>query len=229
MQPDAGEIQVWRVRTEGVSPTAALIRSLSAEERARAARFARESDRRSYEISHGALRWILAEHLEEAPDRLRFTAGPWGKPALDGPLARSGVEFNLSHTAGLAIVAVAHSRRVGVDVEAARPISDILGIAARVQSEPDFRTLAALPPDRRTEAFWRMWTANEACLKARGLGLASGNHAVRLDPAGRPEPCDSSLMLRFLELPTPYVGALAADGLSPAAITMSDFRCGTES
>jgi phosphopantetheinyl transferase len=49
---------------------------------------------------------------------LVFGAGHNRKPTV------AGIEFNLSHTDGLALVAVAGARRVGVDVEriAARAI-----------------------------------------------------------------------------------------------------------
>ena len=219
---------VWCVRTEGIVPTPALLTSLSDEEAARAARFALAADRRSYELCHAALRWILGQRLGEAPARLRFVTGPWGKPALDRPFAASGIEFNLSHTAGLGLIAVTRGRCVGVDVEAVRPVHEMLGVAARVLCMADRETLAALSVDQRPEAFWTLWTANEACLKALGLGLGAGYHPIRLDARARPVPRDGSLSLRLLELEHPFVGALAAQGMAPVMLSMRDFVFSTE-
>jgi 4'-phosphopantetheinyl transferase len=218
---DEGLCEIWVVRIGDEPVPPGLAGVLSPEERARAARFVREADRRRFEQSHVALRRILADWLGEAPGQLAFVAGPWGKPALAEPFAGTGVEFNLSHTNGVALVAVARGRRVGIDIEAVRPLGDMPAIARRVLSEADCRFLEALPAQRAIEVFWQAWTANEACLKAVGSGLGAGEPAIRLDQENRPVPRDPVLQLHALGL-APFVGALAIENGAHARLVMRD-------
>jgi len=204
-------------------PPASLLDLLSPEERRRAMRFVRESDRRRFQLCHVALRSILGDWLGTEPARLRFATGSWGKPALDRPFSEAGLEFNLSHTADLALVAVTRGRRVGIDVEAIRPLRDLLGIARRVLSPSDFERLARLAPGRQVAAFWLAWTSNEACLKAVGSGLASGEPAIRLDAANSPVPCDAQMRLVRVQLDRPFVGALAVEDGEQATFVTRDF------
>ena len=118
-----------------------------------------------------ALRQILAAYLDRAPDQLCFAREAGGKPYLLNPA--QGIEFNLSHCRGLALVAVASSYRVGVDVETARELKDPLRLARRVMSGADLAELEALPRQERPERFLRLWTRMEARQKALGLGVFS--------------------------------------------------------
>jgi hypothetical protein len=58
--------------------------ALSPEEEARAAHFTFERDRGRYFAAHRALRRLLATQSGLDARALRFVAGPFGKPALDG-------------------------------------------------------------------------------------------------------------------------------------------------
>jgi 4'-phosphopantetheinyl transferase len=216
--------EVWHIRIGEDPLPSPTLEVLSPDERQRAARFVRETDRRRFQLCHAALRHILGEWLGEAPERLRFVTGRWGKPALDQPFAAAGLEFNLSHAAGLGLVAVTRGRCLGIDVEAVRRLKDMAGIARRVLAAGDYEVFAGLPPEQAVETFWRAWTANEACLKAVGSGLGSGERAIRLDRDVRPVPCDARLHLHRLELESPFVGALAVEGGEDAAIVRREFH-----
>jgi 4'-phosphopantetheinyl transferase len=108
--------------------------------------------------AHAALRTIL-ERQTAAP--LEFALGQMGKPYLP---AAPELKFNLSHSRGMALVAVALDVEVGVDVEQLRPLPDYAAIAERYlpPSEPDVLD---------ANDFFRRWTRIEAMLKARGVGL----------------------------------------------------------
>ncbi len=204
--------EIWHIRIGEHPLPAPLLATLSEDERQRAARFVRAADRRRYQLCHVALRQILGDWVGEPPERLRFMTGRWGKPALAEPFADRAVEFNLSHTAGLGLIAVACGRRLGIDVEAIRPLGDMPAIARRVFSAADCELLAGLPKKRLADAFWEAWTANEACLKALGSGLGSGEPAIRLDRQAHPLVRDTALRLHRLDLDSPFVGALAVEG-----------------
>ena len=116
----ADAVHVWRVAIDGPTVDAADLRP---DERARADRFRAERDRARFIASHAALRVILGAYAGARPEELAFEAGERGKPGLKHP-AGTGIEFNLSHSGGWAVVAVARGRRVGVDVEQVRPLAE---------------------------------------------------------------------------------------------------------
>src|SRR5687768_8533071 len=75
-----------------------LLGYLSQEERARAAKFYFEKDRRRFTIARGVLRELLGRYLGEDPQTIRFGYGPYGKPFLDRGCATSqgeGLAFNV--------------------------------------------------------------------------------------------------------------------------------------
>jgi 4'-phosphopantetheinyl transferase len=148
-----GEIHVWRVNLDKIkTPTP------TAGEAARAARFATSTLRRRYLSAHGALRDILARFTDA---RLDFALQEKGKPYLPHV---PDLQFNLSHSHQIALVAVAYRVPVGVDVERLRPLAEHAAIADRFFPPGEPGTVDA--PD-----FFRRWTRFEAILKAQGLGL----------------------------------------------------------
>ena len=92
-------------------------------------------------------------------------------PAGTARGGREDLRFNLSHSGGLALVAVTAGREVGVDLEVARRRVDELAIAARVLGGAQAARLAADP--RRASEFMRAWVAHEAAVKCRGPGLSA--------------------------------------------------------
>ncbi len=218
----ADEVHVWKADLE---PSAAQVQCfveiLSPDERARAARFHFARDRDRWTVARGQLRALLARYLGGLPDQFRFSLGPHGKPALAAP-AGTHLRFNLSHSAGLALYAVARGREVGVDVEALRPDFATDEIAERFFSPTERRALRAVPPERRCEAFFACWTRKEAYIKARGLGLAIPLDAfdVSLAPdepaallATRDEPGESVRWSLEALAPGPgFAGAVVAEG-----------------
>ena len=134
---------------------------LSDDERARAERFRFEKHARRFTVARANLRTILGEVTGRAPRSIEIATSAHGKPLVDG------VEFNLSHSSELAVVAVAESR-VGIDVERVRD-RPVLEIAERffAPDEVDELRRAGDP----LHAFFRCWTAKEAYLKARGEGI----------------------------------------------------------
>jgi len=165
------EAHIWRASLPRLAPAfERFVESLSPEERDRAARFRKESDRRRYVATHGALRSLLAEYLDIDPRLLTLESAPNGKPALKQP--RRDIRFNISHSNDLALLAFTIGREVGIDVEEIRPIPDRDAVARLFFSEGELRALTSLEPAAQTEAFFLCWTRKEAYLKAKGLGLS---------------------------------------------------------
>jgi 4'-phosphopantetheinyl transferase len=126
------------------------------------------------------LRAILSRYVAEPAESLRFANGEHGKPSLvrepGAPGAR--VEFNLSHSEDIALVAVALERPVGVDVERWSEETEHLELAERFFSPAERDALRALAGERTTltAGFFAAWTRKEAYLKATGPGITRGLH-----------------------------------------------------
>jgi 4'-phosphopantetheinyl transferase len=199
-----------------------LEHELSADERARAARFLFEGHRRRFVAAHGQLRRILAGELGGAARELRFDTGPHGKPFLvDG----GDLRFNLSHSADVALVALARGRELGVDVEeiAADRVTD--GLAAFSFSPRELADFRALSGDAQVAGFFACWSRKEAFIKALGTGLALplDSFDVTLAPdepprlrATRFDPAEAQRWtLLALSPPRGFAGALVIEGAAP--------------
>ena len=166
------EIHVWQASLDrAIDAVGRLEPALSPDEKARADRFHFMNDRNRFVVARGVLRELLGRYLQQSPESLAFSYGPHGKPALSGEYASSGLWFNLSHSAGLAVYAIARERNLGIDVEHIRPESAGDGIAERYFSAREVSDLRTLPPEAKVEGFFHCWTRKEAYLKATGMGL----------------------------------------------------------
>lgn len=211
---------VWTAKLDVEEPRVAQLAALlSPDEHARAARYRTPKDHGRFVIRRAALRLGLGRLLGVAPARLRFGYARAGKPYLwEPPFARS-LKFNLAHSDGLAVFGSAVRCEVGIDVERVCEHRDLADVAAIYFSSREHATLAALPPQARTAAFYRCWTRKEAYLKAIGSGLAANVDDVDValatngppaSPCGQPsEP--TRWRTEALDLPAGYVGALVVE------------------
>jgi 4'-phosphopantetheinyl transferase len=212
------EIHVWCAELTGA--TNHLLSSLSNEERTRAQHFRLARDRDQFVIARGTLRAILAQYLNAAPAALKFAYEPNGKPYLTTASgARSPLHFNVSHTHGLALLAMAWHCDLGVDVEQMRPeLADEM-TAQQFLSAAEMTTFRQLPSELQATAFFNYWSCKEAYLKATGAGMsvAPETIAVGLDEQAAPQwievPGDVARWLCWHFVPQPgYVGALMQYG-----------------
>jgi 4'-phosphopantetheinyl transferase len=142
---------------------------LTDDERARAERFRLARVRDQFVAARGNLRALLGRYLNLEPREVPVLYADGGKPHLP---ANFSLHFNVSHTGGLAVFAVGHSR-VGVDVERIRAIPDAEGLVSRFFTKRECAQFQALPTAGRPAAFLRAWTCKEALLKAIGRGVQS--------------------------------------------------------
>lgn len=143
---------------------------LSPEELARADRFVFEDDRSRYVTGRTALRTLLGQELGLPPAAVPLESSSHGRP-LCAPL-RGRLDFNLSNSGDVAVIATAPQENVGVDVETFRAVHDALGLSRHYFSSAEWRELESLDAARRDRAFLTCWTRKEAVLKATGLGLS---------------------------------------------------------
>src|SRR5438105_6725302 len=160
--PARDEVHLWRAVLD-TSPATGdwLERPLSADERERVRRYRAESDGARFACRRGWLRHLLADYLAIDPADLDFTQDARGKPCLRWPDV-PWLRFNLSHSAGVAVFAIARSRDVGVDVEEVRRDFPFDAVARLFFSTDEQRALQALSTEDRIHAFFIMWTQREA-------------------------------------------------------------------
>src|SRR5579872_5512617 len=133
---------------------------LSDDERQRAGRFHFLRDCHRYIVRRGRLRELLARGLGCLPRQVPLSCNRFGKPCIDG----GDLDFNLSHSAGLALYVIARQLDIGCDIEWRIPSLAGSAIAKRFFSPLEVETLANLPSGQRDEAFFNCWTRKEAYL-----------------------------------------------------------------
>jgi 4'-phosphopantetheinyl transferase len=213
------EIHVWHADFAEVQGTNALCRLLEREEQDRASRFRVGASRDQFVISRAFLRLVLAGYLRIDPRDVRFQTREHGKPELKG---KRELEFNLSHTDGAAALAITRARAIGIDVERVRHDVQTLDIADRFFSRTESDWLHSQPASKLAHSFFACWTAKEAYIKARGIGLSMPLHAFTVIPSASCtipevklciEPArGSNFRIRSLELGPDLAGAVAVDG-----------------
>ena len=211
------EVHVWQLDLES-APLTDLALLLSEDELRRAARFHFDHDRDHWVAAHGLLRVILGRYLASSPASLQFGCGPFGKPKLIG----EALQFNLSHTGGQALLAVARQREVGVDIERLRSDFSPEELGGHTLSSQEQADLDSLPPKQRHHAFLTLWTGKEAYIKARGLGLSFPLSKLTLRPSPQSlvfqveDTADTGfqtpLSLQQLPVSEDFVAALAVEG-----------------
>jgi 4'-phosphopantetheinyl transferase len=220
---DSNEVHIWRtVLDEQARSIDRYLDTLAADEQSKAGRFYFQRDRECFIIAHGVLRAILALYLNRPPASVSFCYGEHGKPALFLESGGDSIRFNMSHSHGMALYAVARGREVGVDLEFVRYDLETDQIAEEFFSRKEIAEICALPPTMRRYAFFLCWTRKEAYIKAtgKGLSLPLDQFDVSLIPgepaallSTRPDSGEAlHWALQELTVAPEYAAALAAEG-----------------
>jgi 4'-phosphopantetheinyl transferase len=194
---------------------------LSNEERTRAARFVRPEDQSRFALAHGSLRLVLACYSGIEPAALRFSTASTGKPALLDGQGLHALRFNLSHSHGRMLIAVANGQDVGVDLEQIRDKVEPLKLAERFYTPAEYEWIKSRPTPDHAFEFYRLWVAKEALLKAQGTGIASLQQCEIFASASSSRPgarltCDSAMQrgwtIQWLSCGPGWQGAVSAQG-----------------
>jgi 4'-phosphopantetheinyl transferase len=172
----AGVARIWHWPLDvSALEVADLKKVLSPDEMERAERYRFDQHRNEFILTRAVLRIVLASYTAQSPESLSFDYSAQGKPALkNGP---PDLRFNVSHTEGLAVLALVREREIGVDAERIRPQPDAQKLAKRFFSAREQLFLGKLSGDELQRAFFRCWTRKEAYIKAKGEGLSIPLHA----------------------------------------------------
>ncbi|MBD8525889.1 4'-phosphopantetheinyl transferase family protein [Pseudomarimonas arenosa] len=185
------DVHLWTWHYTQFDPATLLAyRSLLTEdERQQIGRFRFENDQIRYLVTRAMLRTTLSRYADLPPSEWRFDYNPYGQPRISSRLPGADwLQFNLSHTKSLIVLAVARHTQLGVDVEnfVSRPAP--LDIASHFFAADEADQLARLPPEAQQRQFYEYWTLKESYIKARGMGLS-----IPLDQFWFSFPCQRSL------------------------------------
>jgi 4'-phosphopantetheinyl transferase len=166
-------ISVWSVGLEWPeADVEAAAEILSSDEQKRASRFHRVRDRKHFIVAHAVIRLILARYLKIDPRQIPFEYNTFGKPRLMDDAHYPDVRFNLAHSTGVALYALAIGREIGVDLEFTEPDFATIGLAQSLFAPEEVAALSTLSNEDFVAGFYRCWTRKEAYVKAKGLGLS---------------------------------------------------------
>ncbi|WP_143305927.1 4'-phosphopantetheinyl transferase family protein [Chitinophaga vietnamensis] len=144
-----------------------------------------------------------------APDSLeRLYANEYGKLFID-----DRVDFNLSHSGNLVMVALSTCGRIGIDVERKDGLQ-AQDIATALRSDE----LEMLRQPVSQEAVYHLWTKKESLVKARGQGLSLDVKAIYLYADRgvlKTGNCHETWYYHPLQIHTDYIAVLCSEAANP--------------
>jgi 4'-phosphopantetheinyl transferase len=125
-----------------------------------------------YFLGRALIKHTLSNCLKVSTDKIHLQYGPYGKPFFyEKSEAIEVVDFNLSHTKDIFILAVTKLGRIGIDIESSSREIDKLSIAETICVDFELQKLQSLPKNSRNPFLLQLWTLKEAFSKGLGLGL----------------------------------------------------------
>ena len=171
--PGDNDVRVWHAHVDDAFRDGAAIEharaGLTRAEQERFDRYHGDLDRRMFLLGRLMSRGLVGRALDVAPGAWEWREGRHGRPEIADP--QTPLQFNLAHSAGLVVCALARSREVGVDAEdLERPPLDAR-LVERYCAPAEAADIEAQGEAWR-DRFLTYWTLKEAYLKARGLGIS---------------------------------------------------------
>lgn len=170
---DNNEIHIWlsylnmhEARLKHLYPL------LSNAEKERSERFKFYKHRKSYIASHGFLHTALGYYINTPANEIEFSQGEQGKPSIAEKQNSENIQFNLSHSGNLAILAICKNHQLGIDIECSNRQADWAGIARRFFTKHEQQDFFQLDEKSQEAAFYKIWTRKEAHMKVTGKGLS---------------------------------------------------------
>jgi len=172
--PRPGEVSAFHAHVDLLASDPAraerALAWLTPSDQARYARFRHEDDRLMFLLGRVMARSLVGRAAGVDPRSWPWREGPRGRPEVGDPALP--LHFNLAHSAGLVVCALAHSHEVGVDVEDRRRRPLDRHIVHRFCAPEEAADIDAGGDEGWHDRFLVYWTLKEAYLKARGLGIA---------------------------------------------------------
>jgi 4'-phosphopantetheinyl transferase len=145
---------------------------LSAVEKERSERFKFYKHRKAFIASHGFMHTVLGYYTPTPASEIVFSHTEKGKPFLLEEHNPDNIQFNLSHSNNIAMLAVCRNNSLGIDVEYSNKKTDWAGISKRFFAADEQQAFFKLSEDIQKQVFFQVWTRKEAHMKVTGSGLS---------------------------------------------------------
>lgn len=200
---------------------------ISVEQRMRVEKFRYVEDAKRTLYGDILIRYLIGQKLNLKNTNIQIQRNAYGKPFLKGyPI----FHYNISHSGKWVICALSRYP-VGVDIEQIKSID--LEIAKRYFTRGEYVSILNIPEIRRSNAFFRIWTAKESYVKyaGKGLSIPLNSFAVSLEKSiTQTVDIDKTCAIKTLEtIDDQYIVSLcycikAAEQLSIQKIKLGDIR-----
>lgn len=168
--PDIHTIDIWKIPLDTPSSnTDSLIKVLDAHEIERYENF-HQKLKHAYLCSHAACRQILSRYLNVPAKEIQYKKNKYGKPLLNHD---TPIQFNLSHSYSLAVIAISSHADLGVDIEYNEKKSAWEKIARRYFHPAEIEYLFKQKKSKQKKTFFQIWTRKESYIKALGTGFST--------------------------------------------------------
>ena len=148
------------------------MRLLSVEEKAKQQNYSFDKDKNLYLLARYLVRTSLSKYTTGiSPADWKFEFNPYGRPFIANANKPSNLYFNLAHTDGIVVCAIASTGEVGVDVENSMRVCSYLDLAEHCFSEREIERFKSFTTEQQAAEFFKFWTLKESYIKARGMGL----------------------------------------------------------
>ena len=211
-----------RKRVLPAIPGDTLVNVLTDLEREHIAQLQTEHVRSRYLAGRAVLRLLIASAAGSPPPNQLFSNGDEGAPLVVECADGGGLTFSVSHSGHYSLFGFSKAGRIGVDIEAMRPVRQILDAAEYAFSRAEAEWLRSLPEDTALPAFIRTWTRKEAVIKSLGGSVAHDMHRFSV-PLGAARGCftvsphlsdeTGDLQLADLKLKKGFRGAVCWEGV----------------
>lgn len=165
------EVHIWKAIAPVNRTLAEPALVLTPDEVARAGRYRVNEDAQSFIAARCMLRNLLGGYLSTDPASIRFAYSGTGRPRLEYP-SLPDLDFSVSHSTGVILIAFARGRRVGVDLERISATFEFGEVIESFFTEQERTLMESAPIQHKRELFFHLWTVREALVKACGVGIA---------------------------------------------------------
>ena len=166
-------VDIWQIPLN-TAASADLFALLSKNEQNKFAELKQTTSQNNYLISHATTRIILGQYLNIPPQQVKIITKANKKPILEDLATKTRLDFNLTHSENLCLLAVSLTAKIGIDLEYKRKIKNCLALAHRFFAEDEYKLILSCSKFSQNEMFLKIWTTKEAILKGANLGI-SGN------------------------------------------------------
>ncbi|MBK8926510.1 MAG: 4'-phosphopantetheinyl transferase superfamily protein [Crocinitomicaceae bacterium] len=180
---------------------------LNTSEVQRANFFLNDAARAQFISSRILLKYVLSLFLKIEPAEIIIQTNQLDKPILPD----YAIDFNVSHTGGMCMVAVSRSGPIGIDIEKIRPLHDLENLIEKNFTSAE-QHIICKNENQKPENFFQLWTIKESFLKLTGLGMRLEPHKFEIDFA------ENSYLVREIENTKAYYKTVNAPAGYAAAM-----------